>query len=68
MKRKNPAAVSLGRKGGKAGTGAAKARTSEQARAAALARWKTKKATGPQNEKAQPRSGESPSASSGEQP
>lgn len=39
MKPKNKAAVSLGRKGGKAGRGAAKARTSEQARAAAQARW-----------------------------
>jgi hypothetical protein len=39
MTRKNPAAVSLGRKGGKAGTGKAKARTSEQARAAVLKRW-----------------------------
>jgi hypothetical protein len=37
---KNKHAVTLGRKGGKAGTGAAKARTSKQARAAALARWK----------------------------
>ena len=37
--KKNPAAVSLGRAGGKAGTGAAKARTSEQARAAVNARW-----------------------------
>jgi hypothetical protein len=37
--RKNPAAVALGRLGGQAGTGKAKARTSEQARAAALARW-----------------------------
>lgn len=37
MERKNPAAVALGRLGGQAGTGAAKARTSEQARAAALA-------------------------------
>ena len=37
--RKNPAAVALGRRGGRAGTGAAKARTSAQARAAALARW-----------------------------
>lgn len=36
---KNPAAVALGRLGGKAGTGAAKARTSKQARAAVLARW-----------------------------
>ena len=33
------AAAVLGRKGGKAGKGAAKARTTEQARAAALARW-----------------------------
>ena len=37
---KNKHAVALGRKGGKAGTGKAKARTSEQARKAALARWK----------------------------
>jgi len=36
---KNPAAVTLGRLGGKAGTGKAKARTSEQARAAVAARW-----------------------------
>ena len=37
--KKNPAAVSLGRLGGAAGTGKAKARTSEQARAAVAARW-----------------------------
>lgn len=37
------AAQSLGRLGGKAGTGKAKARTSEQARAAAQARWKRTK-------------------------
>ena len=44
MPSKNPAAVALGRLGGKAGTGAAKARTSEQARAAIAARWaKTKR-------------------------
>lgn len=43
MKRKNPAAVALGRLGGKAGTGSAKARTSEQARAAVLARWAKRK-------------------------
>ena len=36
---KNPAAVKLGRLGGKAGTGKAKARTSAQASKAALARW-----------------------------
>jgi len=40
---KNPAAVTLGRLGGKAGKGAAKARTTEQARkagiAGAKARW-----------------------------
>lgn len=36
---KNPAAVALGRLGGQAGTGKAKARTSEQARAAVAARW-----------------------------
>ena len=35
----NRAAQSLGRLGGKAGTGASKARTSEQARAAVAARW-----------------------------
>jgi hypothetical protein len=44
MKRKNPAAVALGRKGGKAGTGAAKARSSTVAKAAALERWKNHKA------------------------
>lgn len=36
----NKAAAALGSKGGKAGTGKAKARTPEQARAAAYARWK----------------------------
>jgi len=43
---KNPAAVALGRLGGKAGTGAAKARkvTSEQARKAVMARWAKAKA------------------------
>lgn len=35
----NKAAQELGRLGGRAGTGKAKARTTEQARAAALARW-----------------------------
>ena len=40
---KNQAAVILGRLGGKAGTGQAKARTTEQARAAAMARWGKKK-------------------------
>jgi hypothetical protein len=45
----NRAAQSLGRLGGKAGTGSAKARTSDQARAAVAARWsktvrKTKRA------------------------
>ena len=40
----NKAAQQLGRLGGKAGTGAVKARTSEQARAAVAARWaKTKR-------------------------
>lgn len=34
------AAAALGSKGGKAGRGKAKARTAEQARAAAFARWK----------------------------
>jgi hypothetical protein len=33
-------AAEMGRKGGKAGRGACKARSSEQARAAALARWR----------------------------
>jgi len=37
--KKNRAAQALGRLGGKAGTGKAKARTSEQARAAVLVRW-----------------------------
>ena len=36
---KNKAAVELGRLGGKAGKGKAKARTTEQARRAALIRW-----------------------------
>ena len=36
---KNPHAVALGRKGGQKGTGKSKARTSEQARKAARARW-----------------------------
>jgi hypothetical protein len=46
----NNAAKLLGKLGGKAGTGKSKARTSEQARAAVMARWnkqgarKTKKA------------------------
>jgi hypothetical protein len=35
----NRAAQALGRLGGKAGTGKSKARTSEQARAAVMARW-----------------------------
>jgi hypothetical protein len=39
----NKAAQALGRLGGKAGTGKAKARTSEQARAAAQERWKRTK-------------------------
>ena len=37
-KRKNPAAVALGRLGGRV-TGKCKARTTEQARYAALVRW-----------------------------
>ncbi len=45
-KKKNPHAVSLGRLGGMAGTGAAKARTPEQAKAAVAVRWaKRKQAT-----------------------
>lgn len=39
---KNPHAAALGKRGGKAGTGTAKARSSEQARAAAMARWSKK--------------------------
>jgi hypothetical protein len=39
--RKNPHAIALGKLGGKAGRGAAKARSPEQARKAALARWAT---------------------------
>ena len=41
----NPAAVALGALGGKAGRGKAKARTPEQARKAAIARWAKEKAT-----------------------
>jgi len=41
--KKNPAAVALGQLGGRAGKGKAKARTSEQARAAALTRWRKAK-------------------------
>ena len=54
---KNPAAVSLGRLGGKAGTGKAKARTSEQARAAVAARWakvKLKRKTKAENDRLEP--------------
>ena len=40
MKTKNRNAEALGRLGGKAGTGKAKARTSEQARAAVMVRWR----------------------------
>jgi hypothetical protein len=40
---KNPAAVALGRLGGKAGSGKAKARTREQARKAVNARWMKRK-------------------------
>jgi hypothetical protein len=39
---KNIHAVALGKKGGKSGRGAAKARTTEQARKAATARWTNK--------------------------
>ena len=39
---KNKHAVALGRKGGKAGTGKAKARTTKQARSAAFMRWRNK--------------------------
>ncbi len=41
---KNKHAVALGKLGGVAGRGAAKARTSEQARAAVMARWAKVKA------------------------
>jgi len=45
MKKKlNIHAQALGRLGGKAGRGKAKARTSEQARAAVMARWNKAKA------------------------
>jgi len=37
---KNKHAVILGRRGGKAGTGTSKARTTKQARKAAMIRWK----------------------------
>lgn len=39
---KNPAAVALGRLGGKAGTGKAKARPSDQCRQNALKGWETR--------------------------
>ena len=39
-KKKNPHAVALGRLGGKAAKGKKKARTSEQARAAVMVRWR----------------------------
>lgn len=39
LRKKNQHAVVAGRKGGKAGTGKAKARTSEQARLAVMVRW-----------------------------
>lgn len=45
--KKSRAAVMLGRLGGKAGRGASKARTSDQARAASLARWSKVKAAKP---------------------
>jgi hypothetical protein len=53
----NSHAQALGRLGGKAGTGKAKARTSEQARAAVMQRWKRKRA-----QEMTPRSVDKPSA------
>lgn len=47
---KNKHAVVLGRRGGRAGTGAAKARTREQAQAAARARWAKRPTTKGTNE------------------
>ena len=41
---KNKHAAALGKRGGKAGKGSAKARTSEQARAAANSRWEKERA------------------------
>ena len=41
----------IGRRGGEAGRGAAKARTSEQCRAAALARWAKNKKKRPKEPK-----------------
>jgi len=68
MSAKNPAAVALGKLGGKAGTGEAKARTSEQARAAVAARWaktktkrKPKRAARLPNESGQAQRPEAPS-------
>jgi len=49
MKPKNPHAVALGALGGAAGKGASKARTPEQARKAAEARWGTTKGKGQVN-------------------
>ncbi len=48
-KKKNPHAVALGRLGGAAGKGKAKARTSEQARAAVMVRWSKYYETHPVN-------------------
>jgi hypothetical protein len=45
----NPHAQALGKLGGKAGTGKAKARTSEQARAAVNTRWAKRKKRRRQN-------------------
>jgi hypothetical protein len=53
----NPHAQALGKLGGKAGTGKAKARTSDQARAAVMQRWKRKRA-----QEVTPRSVDKPSA------
>ncbi len=39
MTKKNKAAVALGRLGGRAGRGKSKARTHDQAKAAAMVRW-----------------------------
>ena len=43
--------AAIGRRGGEAGRGAAKARTSEQCRAAALARWAKEKKERPMKAK-----------------
>ena len=57
---KNPHAVALGRLGGKAGTGVAKARTTEQARKAGKASGETRRARAELNQQQKDRRDERP--------